>query len=201
LMSAFSLQRGDTPSRYYLPWIVAISAIALRAVTLRNRRLVAAGAVLVVGLTTVTSTRAALATWTTDERSGSVALDLAKRVVTGDCPLYLVNFDVERRFAIPRLLPLVQGRPLEACKGSERDAYALTWQTTSLPTGFGHRCRAHWAKLDEQQDVSLYRCTSFSAGPFLDQDAASSAPRIQIVRLRTPTVDDPRAFTPPVERR
>jgi hypothetical protein len=202
LMSAFSLARGDTPSRYYLPWIVAVSAVGVRAVTRQNSRPLAYAALAVILAMTATSTRSALAAWTNTERSGSAALELAGGVVTARCPLYLVNFDVERRVAIPRLLSTADATPRPACGTAAAQTYALTWLRPRMPAGFSQRCRRGWTKLEQREHVSLYRCASFAGGSFLDQDAASGAPGIDVVRLRIPIIDrTPRTFTPPAQNR
>ena len=206
LMSAFSLARGDTPSRYYLPWIVSVSAVAARALTRPNGRLVACAAALVVAVMTATSTRAALGTWADTERSGEAAIGLADGVTRAGCPLYLVNFDVERRVAIPRLVAFAHSPAAPRCAAASRQAYALEWSGQAFPRSFTGRCPAGWTKLKERTGVSLYHCTAFRRGAYLDQEAASGAPSIHVVRLSIPTNDrSPRTFTrrsevPKVER-
>jgi hypothetical protein len=93
LMSAFSLARGDTPSRYYLPWVIAVAAVAVRALAQTSAGLQIAAAVVVVAMA-LTGTRDAIADWARTERSGSTAVEMAKGVVVAGCPTYLANFDV-----------------------------------------------------------------------------------------------------------
>jgi hypothetical protein len=185
-MSSLALGRGDAPSRYYIPWIVAVAAVAMRALATPNRKIYAAlvgGAVLVIALT---STRDALSTWAATERSGSTAVELAQPVVSGGCPLYLADFDVERRVAVPRLLRFIHSRPRERCGPATRTAFALTWHTTRLPAAFERRCDGSWTVLEARNDVTLSRCSAFRPGGFLDQDEAAHYPTVSVTRLRIP---------------
>jgi hypothetical protein len=197
LMSAFSLARGDIPSRYYLPWIVAVAAVGAKALTRPDARFLAYAVPVVLLVMAATSTRAAITAWRSEERSGATAAELANSVVAADCPLYLVNFDVERRVAIPRLLGLARSAPIGRCARPSQAAYALEWRG-SFPTDFAHRCQGEWTRLQRRSGVSLYSCSAFAEGSYLDQDAASGAPSVEVVRLRIPLDDrSPRTFTPP----
>jgi hypothetical protein len=198
LMSAFSLARGDAVSRYYLPWIVAVAAVGARALTKPNTRVLAYFAPVVLLIMAATGTRDALAAWRSEETSGAVAVKMAKSVVSAGCPLYLANFGVERRVAIPRLLGMAHTRPVARCAQPAQVAYALQWRSGSLPAPLARRCRGDWKKLKERSGVSLYRCRAFERSSYLDQDAASSLPAVKVVRLRVPIHDRlPGTSTPP----
>jgi hypothetical protein len=199
LMSAFSLVRGDTPSRYYLPWVIAVAAVAVRAFAESNTGLQIAAGVVVVAMA-LTGTRDAVAGWARTERSGSTAVEMAKAVVVADCPLYLAKFDVERRVAIPRLLSFAHAKPLPRCAQTSATSYALSWKSAPLPPQFAASCRSSWQMLAVRDRVSMYRCASLDAGPIPDQDGASGSPDVAVVRLSLPAREpSPETFTrPPV---
>jgi hypothetical protein len=185
VMSAFSLARGDTPSRYYLPWVVAVAVVATRALAETNAALQIAAAI-VVGAIALTGTRDAVADWAQTERSGSTAVEMTKSVVAAGCPLYLANFDVERRVAIPRLLSFAHATKLPKCAQTTETAYALSWRSAPLPLQFAAHCRSNWQKLARRDGVTVYHCESFAAGPIPDQDAASNSPAVTVVYLHLP---------------
>jgi hypothetical protein len=185
LMSAFSLARGDTPSRYYLPWVIAVAAVAVRALAQTSAGLQIAAAVVVVAMA-LTGTRDAIADWARTERSGSTAVEMAKGVVVAGCPTYLANFDVERRVAIPRLLSFAHATPLPTCAQTSETGYAVSWKSAPLPREFAARCRSNWQKLAIRDGVSMYRCESLATGPIPDQDVASGSPAVTVVRLHLP---------------
>jgi hypothetical protein len=195
VMSALALVRGDTPSRYYIPWLIAVAAVAVQGLARLPARFQIIVPVIVVGVA-VSGTRNALAEWARTEQSGSTATEMAKGVLQGGCPLYLANFDVERRVAIPRLLTFGQAWHFRKCTGTSQLSYVLTWQKRSLPTEFATRCRSGLHEVAAHDGVAALACRSFVGGSFADQDAASGTPLVPIVRLRLPTrlVDPARLF-------
>ncbi|TML97653.1 MAG: hypothetical protein E6G03_02205 [Actinobacteria bacterium] len=183
LMSAVALARGPTPSWYYIPWVVAVASVALRG--LAHAKLVVQLAVgLIVLSMTLLHTPSAIADWARTERSGSTAVELAKGVTTAGCPLYLANFDIEQRVAIPQLFGFVDGERIASCTGRRSTAYAVDWQARSLPPDFAAQCGGGWRTLRVQNQVSLLGCRSFREQAIPDQVAASGNPRITVVRLR-----------------
>jgi hypothetical protein len=185
-MSALALARGDTPSRYYIPWLVAVAAVAVQGLARLPGRFQIIVAVLVMGIG-LSGTRSALADWTRTEQSGSTAIEMAKGVLEAGCPLYLANFDVERRVAIPRLLSFGQTWQVEKCTGPSLRPYVLSWQNRPLPTDFAARCPSGWHEVTVRDRVAALNCPSFVGGSFPDQDASSSTSGVTVVRLRLPT--------------
>jgi hypothetical protein len=194
-MSALALGRGDAPSRYYIPWIVAVAAVATRALARPDRKIYVALLGVAVLFIALTSTREALSTWAANESIGSAAVEMAQPVVSGGCPLYLARFDVERRVAVPRLLRFIHSPPRERCVASSQTAFALAWHSTRLPVGFERRCKGAWTVVEARDDVVLSRCGAFRGGHFLDQDEAAHYPMISVTRLRMPVGDaEPPSF-------
>jgi len=183
LMSAFALALGETPSRYYIPWVVAVAAVVVQSLVRAKIGLQIAAVAIVLGVA-FSATRDVMADWVRTERSGSTAVEMAKGVVRADCPLYLANFDVERRVAIGQLLKFGTATPIQRCAPGSKLAYALEWHKATLPVGFARRCRSGWQQLEVRNRVTLYRCQVFASSHFLDQDAASSKPHVVIVQLR-----------------
>jgi hypothetical protein len=189
LMSFLALARGETLSRYFIPWLVAVSVVALRGLARAKVGWQIAVAVLIAGIA-LSGTRVAIIDWARAEQSGSTAVEMANSVVSAACPLYLANFDRERRLAVPRLLRFAQSSALPSCKGSPLQAYALGWSAKPMPLLLADRCRFGWKPVEDRRGVHLYRCPSFKAGGIPDQDAASGDPQTHVVLLRVPT-DDP----------
>jgi len=183
LMSAFALALGETPSRYYIPWVVAVAAVVVQSLVRAKIGLQIAAVAIVLGVA-FSGTQDVMAGWLRTERSGSTAVEMAKGVVRADCPLYLANFDVERRVAIGQLLKFGSATPVQRCVPGSKLAYALEWHEATLPVGFAHRCRSGWQQLEARNRVRLYRCQVFAGSHFLDQDEASSKPDVVIVQLR-----------------
>jgi hypothetical protein len=182
LMSAVALSRGVDPSRYYMPWLVAVAAVAFRGllrIPIGFR--VALAAVVIAPL--AYQANGNIDAWARAERGGSTATEMAKSVVSAGCPLYLANFSLERRVAMPELFRFVAGKPVPSCRGSDR-AYAVSWTRTPLPTGFAGRCRPEWRPLEVRNDMTLYSCVSFRGADIPDQIAASGLPGVNVVRLR-----------------
>jgi hypothetical protein len=190
LMSAFSLMRGDVPSRYYIPWIVAVAVVALRHLGSAALRVQFAIAILVFGVA-LPGTQNAVTSWVKAEQSGSTALEMATGVVNAKCSMFLANFDVERRVAIARLLGAGRSRPVSRCVRPTDRTYALSWESARLPGGFLSRCRSGWKEAAVRDGVSLLSCRSFRAGATPDQDEASGRPDVTVVRLVRP-VESPR---------
>ena len=185
-MSGLSLAR-DSGSRYLIPWIVAVAAVGIRA--LADTPAVLPVCVLVIVLAVGASeTRPELGRWLASERSGAAAIDFAEGTVQAHCRLYLSNFDVERRVAIPRLLSFGQPYPIKPCAGGH-DAYVLSWQAAALPAEFANRCRTSWVRIASRNQVTAYFCRSMTGTRLIDQDAASGQPGIRVVRVRVPTRD------------
>jgi hypothetical protein len=182
LMSAVALSRGFNPSRYYIPWLVAVAAVGFRGllrIPIGFRVGLASVAVALLAF----GTNGSIAVWVRSERGGATAIEMAKSVVSAGCPLYLANFGIERRVAIPELFQFVAGRPVESCRGTSR-AYAMSWATKPLPRGFVGRCRSDWRPLEVRNYMTLYSCASFRGADVPDQIAASGRPGVDVVRLR-----------------
>jgi hypothetical protein len=183
LMSAVALARGPTPSWYYIPWVVAVAAVALSGLA-HAKVVVQVVVALIVLAMTLPGTPSAIADWARTERSGSTAVEFAQRVTAAGCPLYLANFDIEQRVAIPELLRFVHGERIGACTGRSNTAYVVNWQARSLPAGFAAQCRGAWRTLNVRDQVSLLVCRSLRKKAIPDQVAASGNPRVTVVRLR-----------------
>ena len=190
LMSAVALSRGFDPSRYYIPWLVAVAAVGFRGLLrIPTGFRVALATVAIVTL--AYGTNGTIDGWARAERGGGTAIELAKGVTSAGCPLYLANFGLERRVAIPELFPFVDGKPVASCQATRR-AYALSWARMALPTGFASRCRPGWRTVVVRNDMALYSCLSFRGADIPDQIAASGRPGIDVVRLRlTPRAPNP----------
>jgi hypothetical protein len=186
LMSFLALARGDTPSRYFIPWIVAVAAVGIRWLCQAKSTLKIVVAIVIL-VTAVSGTRVAIADWVRKEQRGSAAVEMAGAVASAGCPLYLANFDLERRVAIPRLLKFAQTTPLADCDPGSLAAYAMTWSDSRLPLSLTHQCPTAWTRLQEQRGVRLYFCHSFSGERIPDQDATSGDPLQQVVRMVVPT--------------
>jgi hypothetical protein len=182
LMSAVALSRGVDPSRYYIPWLVAVAAVGLRGllrIPIGFRVALAAVAI----ATLAYGTNGTIGDWARSERGGATAIEMAKSVVSAGCPLYLANFGLERRVAIPELFPFVAGKPVASCEGTNR-AYAVSWTSKPLPMGFASRCPPDWQPVVVRNDMTLYSCASFRGANIPDQIAASGRPGVEVVRLR-----------------
>jgi hypothetical protein len=182
LMSAVALSRGVDPSRYYIPWLVAVAAVGLRGllrIPIGFRVAVATVAI----ATLAYGTNGTIADWARAERGGSTAIEMAKSVVSAGCPLYLANFGLERRVAIPELFSFVAAKPVASCQGTNR-AYAVSWARAPLPMGFAGDCRPEWRPVVTRNEMTLYSCASFRGTDVPDQIAASGKPGVDAVRLR-----------------
>jgi len=183
LMSAVELARGPTPSRYYIPWVVAVAAVAFRGLCRASIGRQVAVALVAVGSGLI-ATPAAISEWTLEERSGSTAVELSKRIVTAGCPLYLANFDSEQRLAIPQFFRFVRAEPMAGCRAGSPQAYAVSWKEQRLPLDFRRRCRSGWRTVAIQDRVSVLHCASLRRGAVPDQIAASGRPLVTVVRVR-----------------
>jgi hypothetical protein len=182
LMSAVALSRGVDPSRYYIPWLVAVAAVGFRGLLrIPVGFRVALATVAIAPLAYVTNGN--IDAWTRAERGSDTAIEMAKSVVSAGCPLYLANFGLERRVAIPELFGFVTAKPVASCQGSKR-AYAVSWASEPLPRGFAGSCRPGWRALVVRNDMALYSCASFRGANIPDQIAASGRPGVDVVRLR-----------------
>lgn len=185
-MSAFSLARGDIPSRYYIPWLVAVAAVAVRSLPPAKPLLQLAVATLVIGLI-LPATRNEVQRWAQLEKSGSTAVEMATSVTSAGCPTYLANFDPERRVAIPRLLGFGNSVVhVPSCDRNSARAYVLSWLNAPLPHGFSQHCSSGWQEVAVRDRVSLYSCQNLPAQALPDQDAASGAFQVAVVRLHRP---------------
>jgi hypothetical protein len=185
VMTVFQLSDGQTPSRYYIPWIVAVAAVATRGLSSADRPVRVAAALVVCAVAPVAAHHA-LQNWLQGEQRGATAVDLAASVTNAQCRLYVANFDVERRVAIPRLLGFASAEPLPACGAGSREAYALTWTKKSLPATLTSQCVPSWRLAEQRNGVSLFRCERFSASGIPNQDAASGDPAAEVVQLQVP---------------
>jgi len=184
LMSSVALGRGEIGSWYYIPWIVAVAAVAFQALARTNIGIQLGVAVLIV-LMAVSGTRTALAKWSQAERSGSTAVSISKGLLSAGCPVYLANFDIEQRVAIPLLFPYSEGKPAHNCARQSPQAYALSWRNAALPVRFAAGCPTTWRKLAIDQEIATYRCEAFHLTSIPDQNAASGNPLVKVVRLRS----------------
>lgn len=187
LMTALALVRGPTPGWYYIPWLVAVAAVAIRGLV-RMRFAVwfaFAFALVLIGLA-VFRTQPALDRWARAERSGPAAIDMTKSVVAAHCPLYLANFDIEQRVAIPLLLRYGHSTPVADCTPGSREVYTLSLRDQPLSATFAAQCSSHWQRLRLVNRVSMLRCSSFRPAAIPDQIAASGDPLVTVVRLRVP---------------
>jgi hypothetical protein len=192
-MTSVALTRGEMGSWYYIPWIVAVSAVAVQAVV-RTSTAVPVGVGALLLLIGLSGTRASLADWAEKEQSGSTAVALSKGLSGARCQLYLANFDIEQRVAVPLLFPYAEARRLDSCRSQSPAAYALSWKDGRLPTTFAARCLPGWRKLRVDDGIAVYRCASFSPTAIPDQNAASGDPATQVVRLQ-PSQQPPRPRT------
>ena len=197
LMSAIPLARGPMPTWYYIPWIVAVATVAFRPVARANWRVVLLVIALVAVLVPV-GTPSALADWTRTQQSSSEALNLAEGVVAAGCPLYLANFDIEQRVAIPLLFRFAHPSAVPDCAASPHAAYAVSWKNKALAPAFATHCQSTWQKLATADEVGFYRCGKFHSPPILDQYEASGEPTVTVVRVRWPARRPPpaRIFQP-----
>jgi len=183
LMSSIALVRGPTPSWYYVPWLVAVAAVGIRMLSSAPIGVHIGLAVLLLVLAGV-RTRPALTEWSRSEHSGATAITLSKSVIAADCPLYVANFDIEQRVAIPLLFRFVPVRPIPACGKASTPAYAVSWRADPLPADFAVRCQGGWQVLSREDEVSMLRCRSLQPGVVPDQNAASGEPLVTVVRIR-----------------
>jgi hypothetical protein len=185
LMSAIPLARGPMPSYYYVPCVAAVAVVAFRAFTWGDARTRIA-AVAAIAVLVPLSTPAALAEWEHKEESASAAVSLSKGVVAAGCPLYLANFDIEQRIAVPLLFGFGQTADTPSCSPGSQSAYAVSWKNKPLSAGFASGCRGGWKHLAVVDNVGLYRCSSLRPIHVLDQYSASGEPTVTVVRVQLP---------------
>jgi hypothetical membrane protein len=189
-MSAFELAQGETHSRYYVAWLVAVAAVGARVLSGTHHRIRLCAAVATVALLPLPAHNA-IAAWVRSEQSGTAAVNLSASVLNANCRLFLAGFDVERRVAIPRLLTFAKARPLPTCRAASPVAYALTWVGSGIPPLLARDCRTHWQLVTATRHVNLYRCGTLAPTRVPDQDAASGRPEVKVVELRQPTTEPP----------
>jgi hypothetical protein len=190
VMSGLSLARGEFGSWYYIPWLVAVSAVATYGLARATRRiqLMTALLILVIG---PLGTQNALAKWSDRESARTHAIELAKGVTASGCGLYLANFDIEERVAIPLLYPFVEARPTPRCGRNSSVAYVVAWHANASPVELLVHCR-HPEGAATSGEVIAYRCAPFSPR-VPDQIAASGRPAVKVVRVRMPAHFPPAA--------
>jgi hypothetical protein len=186
LMSALALARGPTPDRYYIPWLVAVAAVAIRGLVQAKVVVAFAFALVLIGLA-VFRTQPALDEWARGQRSGSTAIEMTKSIVAAHCPLYLANFDLEQRVSIPILMGFGHSTPLDDCTPGSREVYVLSSKDRPLSPDFAAQCSSHWQRLRVANKVRMLRCSSFRPAAIPDQLAASGDPVVTVVHLRLPT--------------
>ena len=186
LMTVFQLSDGQTPSRYYIPWTIAVAAVATRGLLAADRRVQIAVVVTVCAIAPV-GARHALDRWIRGEEKGATAVEMAASVESAQCRLYAANFDVERRVALPRLAGFASAKPVARCAGTVGEAYAVNWVERPLPAILTTQCFPAWRRLESRDGVSLYRCARFAPRGIPDQDAASGEPEASVVQVRLPT--------------
>ena len=189
-MSAFELAQGATHSRYYIAWLTAVAAVGAAQLSVRDRKLQLCIAVAALALLPLPA-HSAIASWIETERGGAAAVDLSAGVLNARCRLFLVNFDIERRLAMPRLLNFAHARDLTPCRAASTSAYALRWEDAPLPKALAPICRSSWAPVAAETDVRLYSCRALAPIHVPDQDGASGRPDIKVVELRVPTTQPP----------
>ena len=112
----------------------------------------------------------------------------ATSVTNARCPIYLANFDPERRVAIPRLLGFGNSiMHVPSCGRNSPRAYVLSWLNAPLPHAFAQHCGSGWQEVAVRDRVNLYACRNLPAEALADQDAASGAFRVAVVRLHRPS--------------
>ena len=185
LMAAFSLARGPEVANYYLPWLIAIAVVAFRGLCHLPVRITATLGLLVVLM--AFGTRQALTNWQRTERSSEVAISWAKGVADAGCPLYLANFDIEQRVALPLFFRFTDGTLRNRCASASSEAYVVSWKGKPLPNTFRDQCHVNWSTVATSPGVGLYRCRSFEAGWIPDQYAASGHPEVTVVRVAVPS--------------
>lgn len=183
LMSSFALALGDAPSRYYIPWLVAVAAVTTRGLAGANLGFRIAAVILILGIA-LSSTRSAVSDWERSERSGSTAVEMTKSAVASGCATYLASFDVERRVAIPLLFRSADVEPMGMCSQRSETAYAVSWKDAPLPPQLAVRCQSQWQKLAARDSVGLYRCGSLRPGRIRGQDDAFGRADVAVVRVR-----------------
>jgi hypothetical protein len=183
LMSAVALARGPTPSWYYIPWVVAVAVVAFRAISRTNVLFKIAVTAFILA-TALASTRPAVAEWAQAERSGSTAVEFAKSAATAGCAVYLTNFDIEQRVAIPQLFRFARVQPVVPCADGSSEAYAVTWQGRRLPPEFAARCDSDWRPVAVRNQIGFLRCPSLDPARIPNQVQASGRPDVMVVRLR-----------------
>jgi hypothetical protein len=122
----FQTATGDRPSRYFLPGIV-FGAVALAHLVSKSGRDAQAVFASVVLLVVATSpARAAVSRWTVVGRAENAALEQAARLDPLRCRVTFANFNLERRFALSELVPLVRGnRTTVSCP---RGRHTINWR-------------------------------------------------------------------------
>ena len=185
LMSAISLARGPMSAGYYIPWVAAVAAVAFRCLAYANARSKVAVVALAAALIPL-STPAALAEWKQKERSGAAALSLSKGIAAAGCPLYLANFHIEPRLAVPFLFGFGHTARIPPCAPRSPEAYVVSWENKPLSIGFATACRTRWAHVAVVANVGLYHCPSLKQEQVLDQYSGSGEPNVTVVRVQLP---------------
>lgn len=124
--------------------------------------------------------------WLELDHAGDRAIVFASAANATGCPVYLVDFPVERRVGLARVLDKTQAGSLPTCLPPTRTAYTVWWrlqsETTSpaVPSG----CTTSWRRMSTPGPVELLRCPSFSnRGSFPTQDTQVQT---RVVRLAPP---------------
>jgi len=151
----FQTATGDRPSRYYLPGMV-FSAVALAHLVAQNgRRVQVVFAAVAVLVAASSPARATVSRWAVVGRAENAAVEQAARLDPARCRVYFRNFDLERRVALTKLVPLVRDDYTTQCPAGA--GVSIYWRAgPRTPTA---RCaRPGWIKLREADGLATFRC-------------------------------------------
>jgi hypothetical protein len=182
LMTSMSLLRGPAPSRYYMPWIVAVAVVSIHGLA-RARLALVLAASLAIAASGAVATARTVDSWTVSEHQGATAVAIAKGALRAGCPLYFDGFDLERRVAVPLLLSFAHPEDVPRC-GSANEANVLHWGATTRPPSTGTRCESSWKRILVDDGLTLFRCSRFNGAYVPDQNTASGSSQITFVRVR-----------------
>ena len=151
----FQTATGDRPSRYYLPGIV-FSAVALAHLISQNGRRVQIVFVAVALLVAASSQgRATVSRWAIVGRAENAAVEQAARLDPARCRVYFRNFDVERRIALAKLVPLVRDDYTTRCPAGA--GVSINWRAGAGTPKAG--CASPgWIKLRAADGLATFGC-------------------------------------------
>jgi hypothetical protein len=180
---------GNVLSRYYIPLTFATGLAFVWLLqslepTPRSVILAATMLVLLAGRGDLAARR-----WLQSDLAGDDAIVLASNAYATGCPVYLVDFPIERRMGLARMLNKRRPAPLNRCAaatGSPTTAFAVSWRLhPPTPRVYPSQCEARWQVLRRRGAVVLSRCNSYRQhGSLPTQDTLEPD---RIARLDPPT--------------